>query len=56
VARRERITCVPIIQVKSYTSPTLVLLAFNWEPGGQREDFLGFAIERTPDKPSGTVR
>src|SRR5689334_10486273 len=37
-----------MIQVKSYTSPTLVLLAFNWEPGAHEKDFLGFAIERSP--------
>ncbi len=37
-----------MIQVHAYTSPTLVLLAFNWEVGGARKDFLGFSIERTP--------
>src|SRR5262245_59623470 len=36
------------VVVKSYVSPTLVLLAFDWPVGGSREDFLGFAIERTP--------
>jgi PLD-like domain len=36
------------VKATSYCSPTLVLLAFDW-PGGQgRNDFLGFAIERTP--------
>jgi phosphatidylserine/phosphatidylglycerophosphate/cardiolipin synthase-like enzyme len=38
---------MPVI-VKSYTSPTLVLLAFDWPSGDGRTDFLGFAIERTP--------
>ena len=33
---------------RSFTSPTLVLLAFDWPAGNQRQDFLGFAIERTP--------
>ncbi|WP_082712143.1 phospholipase D-like domain-containing protein [Burkholderia singularis] len=36
------------VSVRSYLSPTLVLLAFDW-PGAQRhDDFLGFAIRRTP--------
>ncbi|KVR35704.1 hypothetical protein WK13_17375 [Burkholderia ubonensis] len=36
------------VSVRSYLSPTLVLLAFDW-PGAQaRGDFLGFAIRRTP--------
>jgi hypothetical protein len=34
--------------VRSYLSPTLVLLAFDWPEGKNREDFLGFAIKRTP--------
>jgi phosphatidylserine/phosphatidylglycerophosphate/cardiolipin synthase-like enzyme len=34
--------------VKAYTSPTLVLLAFDWPEGDGKSDFLGFAIERTP--------
>jgi phosphatidylserine/phosphatidylglycerophosphate/cardiolipin synthase-like enzyme len=34
--------------VRSFTSPTLVLLAFDWPAGDGRADFLGFAIERTP--------
>jgi hypothetical protein len=33
---------------RSFTSPTLVLLAFDWTAGNQRKDFLGFAIERAP--------
>jgi hypothetical protein len=34
--------------VRAYTSPTLVLLAMDWPDGAQREDFLGFAILRSP--------
>lgn len=33
---------------RAYLSPTLVLLAFDWPNGRDRDDFLGFAIERTP--------
>ena len=33
---------------RAFTSPTLVLLAFDWPEGKGRKDFLGFAIERTP--------
>ena len=40
-------TSGPVV-VKSYESPTLVLLAYDWPDGDNREDFLGFAIERTP--------
>jgi hypothetical protein len=36
------------VTIRSYTSPTLVLLAFDWPAGGTRPDVLGFAIERTP--------
>ena len=36
------------VSVRSYLSPTLVLLAFDWPEGGTRENFLGFAIKRTP--------
>ena len=36
------------VAVRSYQSPTLVLLAYDWPAGDDREDFLGFAIERTP--------
>ena len=36
------------VAVRSFASPTLVLLAFDWAAGQQRQDFLGFAIERTP--------
>jgi hypothetical protein len=35
-------------KVRAYLSPTLVLLAFDWEEGSSRTDFLGFAISRTP--------
>jgi phosphatidylserine/phosphatidylglycerophosphate/cardiolipin synthase-like enzyme len=34
--------------VRSFTSPTLVLLAFDWPDGDAKADFLGFVIERTP--------
>jgi len=33
------------VRIRSYLSPTLVLLAFDWPDGAFREDFLGFAIE-----------
>ena len=36
------------VQVRPYLSPTLVLLAFDWAEGRGRNDFLGFAIRRTP--------
>ncbi|MGF6773385.1 phosphatidylserine/phosphatidylglycerophosphate/cardiolipin synthase-like enzyme [Paraburkholderia sp. GAS199] len=36
------------VSVRSYLSPTLVLLAFDWPEGQNRDDFLGFAIKRTP--------
>lgn len=35
------------VKVRSYCSPTLVLLALDWADGA-RKDFLGFAISRTP--------
>ena len=38
---------MPVI-AKSYQSPTLALLAFDWPAGDGRLDFLGFAILRTP--------
>jgi phosphatidylserine/phosphatidylglycerophosphate/cardiolipin synthase-like enzyme len=38
---------MPVI-VRPFTSPTLVLLAFDWPEGNDKRDFLGFAIERTP--------
>jgi hypothetical protein len=41
------------VAARAYLSPTLVLLAFDWPSGAARDDFLGFAIERTP---SGTLK
>ncbi len=37
-----------MVDVQSYTSPTLVLLAFDWPAGDRKSDLLGFAIERAP--------
>jgi hypothetical protein len=36
------------VVVKTYASPTCVLLAFDWPDGSEHENFLGFAIRRTP--------
>ncbi len=36
------------VAVRVYTSPTLVLLAMDWEAGSSYSDFLGFAILRSP--------
>lgn len=36
------------VALRAYLSPTLVLLALDWAPGADRNDFLGFAIERVP--------
>ena len=36
------------VRSRAYLSPTLVLLAFDWPDGGARQDFLGFAIRRSP--------
>ena len=33
---------------RAYLSPTLVLLALDWPDGEHRDNFLGFAIKRTP--------
>jgi phosphatidylserine/phosphatidylglycerophosphate/cardiolipin synthase-like enzyme len=33
---------------RAYLSPTLVLLALDWADGETRNDFLGFAVKRTP--------
>jgi hypothetical protein len=33
---------------RAYLSPTLVLLAMDWADGAKFDDFLGFAILRTP--------
>ncbi|MEO8961260.1 MAG: phospholipase D-like domain-containing protein [Ginsengibacter sp.] len=39
---------MPKVTVRPFLSPTLVLLAMNWEEGKNQNDFLGFAIKRTP--------
>ena len=36
------------VKAKAYTSPTLVLLAMDWPEGSRFDDFLGFAILRSP--------
>ena len=36
------------VKVRSYTSPTLILLAMDWADGAKFKDFLGFAILRSP--------
>lgn len=36
------------VKLRGYLSPTLVLLALDWDEGGTRADFLGFAIKRSP--------
>lgn len=36
------------VRVRAYTSPTLVLLAYDWPAGKDHADFLGFAIRRDP--------
>jgi phosphatidylserine/phosphatidylglycerophosphate/cardiolipin synthase-like enzyme len=36
------------VRVRAYTSPTLVLLAYDWPAGKDHADFLGFAIKRSP--------
>lgn len=36
------------VTVKTYASPTCILLAFDWADGAQHSNFLGFAIRRTP--------
>ena len=46
------------VVAKPYTSPSLVLLAMDWPDGEARQDFLGFAIRRTPgfqDNKTGTL-
>src|SRR5262249_39298592 len=35
-------------KVRAYASPGCVLLAFDWTEGSTHEDFLGFAIQRSP--------
>ena len=36
------------VKVRAYLSPTLVLLALDWDEAAKHPDFLGFAIRRTP--------
>jgi hypothetical protein len=36
------------VHARAFLSPTLVLLAFDWDEGGDHSDFLGFQIERRP--------
>jgi phosphatidylserine/phosphatidylglycerophosphate/cardiolipin synthase-like enzyme len=36
------------VTLRAYTSPTLVLLAMDWADGAKYDDFLGFAILRSP--------
>ena len=36
------------VVVRAYRSPSLVLLAMDWAEGESRQDFLGFAIRRSP--------
>src|SRR5438309_6150908 len=42
------------VKIQPYLSPTLVLLAFDWEDGEaiaadpEKDDFLGFAVRRRP--------
>ena len=37
-----------VTSARAYLSPTLVLLAVDWPDGQNRNDFLGFAIKRSP--------
>jgi hypothetical protein len=36
------------VQAKAYVATKMILLAFNWEDGKNRNDFIGFAIKREP--------
>jgi len=36
------------VSLRAYLSPTLVLLALDWDKGKTQKDFLGFAIKRQP--------
>ena len=36
------------VRVRSFLSPTLVLLAFDWDDGPDFQDFFGIQIERAP--------
>jgi hypothetical protein len=38
---------VPVV-VRTYSSSTLVLLAYDWPAADQHPDFRGYGIERTP--------
>jgi hypothetical protein len=44
---RSGVIATPVV-VRSFTSPTLVLLSSDWPDGDAKADFLGSAIERTP--------
>lgn len=37
-----------VVRIKSYAATKVILLAFDWADGKNRNDFLGFAIKRTP--------
>src|SRR5947209_5783708 len=37
---------MPIVRVRAYGAPTMLLLAFDWDEAPQHPDFLGFAITR----------
>lgn len=37
-----------VVKVKAYAATKVILLAFDWTDGKGRNDFLGFAIKRTP--------
>lgn len=36
------------VRVRAYPAPAMILLAMDWSEGSQKQDFLGFAIKRTP--------
>src|SRR5262245_39245980 len=36
------------VTVRSFCSPNVVLLAFDWPDGARHDDFVGFKIERSP--------
>jgi hypothetical protein len=36
------------VKIRSYLSPSVVLLPFDWVDAADKNDFLGFAIERKP--------
>lgn len=37
-----------VVKIKAYAATKVILLAFEWSDGKSRNDFLGFAIRRTP--------